>query len=139
MRKILTLTLTFILIYQGVSGQGTKTEDTLNIRILNKGKHYIKEYTLTIDSKNYTYKDIWKNKYSDYQQLLYIWTSNRTKTIVIIKMLGYDKWMNTEQIPNDYIGETKLTTGYYTIEIRTRKKKDNLEVEDVLIKDNHTN
>jgi len=109
MKKILTLTL--ILIYQGVRAQGTKIEDTLNIRILNKGKHYIKEYTLTIDGKNYTYKDIWKNKYSDYQQLPYIWTSNRTKTIVIIKMLGYDKWMNTEQIPIDYIGETKLTTG----------------------------
>jgi|GEM_PF-3409537 len=134
MRKILILTL--ILIYQGASGQGTKTEDTLKIRILNKGKHYIKEYTLTIGDKNYTYKDIWKNKYSDYQQLPYIWTLNRTKTIVIIKMLGYDKWMNTEQTPIDYIGEKKITTGSYTIEIRTRKKKDNLEVEDILIKDN---
>ena len=125
--------------HQGVSGHETKTDDTLHVRILNKGKYYLKEYTLTIDGKNYTYKDIWKNKYSDYQRLPYIWPSNRAKTIVIVKKLGYDKWMNTEQIPIDHVGETKLTTGSYTIEIRTRKKKDQLEFDDILIQDNKTN
>lgn len=137
MRKILILTL--ILIYQGVKGQESITYDSLNIRILNKGKHYVKEYTLTIDGNNYTYKDIWKNKYSEYQRLPYIWPSNRSKTTVIIKLLGYDKWSTTVKMPIDHVGEKKLLKGHYTIEIGTRRKKGRLEVYELLIEEIETN
>jgi hypothetical protein len=137
MKGILTLTL--IVINHVVSAQTIKTTDSLNIRVLNKGKFYLKEYTLTINGRDYRYEDIWKNKYSDYKQLPFIWPSNRAKTVVIVKRLGYDKWMNVEHMPIDHVGENKLTSGSYTIEIRTRRNKENLEVEEKLTQDNKVN
>lgn len=138
MRKILTLT--FILFYQIAIGQEIQMADSISVRILNKGKHYIKEYTLTIDRNDYQYFDISKKKNSKYQRLPYIWPSNKNKITVIVKqMFKYDKWITVGTLPIDHVGEEKLTSGFYTIEIRTRRNKDNLEVDQILARENEIN
>ncbi|MDZ7605144.1 MAG: hypothetical protein U5K79_06055 [Cyclobacteriaceae bacterium] len=138
MRKILILT--FILYYQIAIGQDIQMADSIRVRILNRGKHYIKEYILTIDGNDYQYADIGKKKTFKYQRLPYIWPSNRSKTTVIIKqMFNYDKWITVGKLPIDHVGEEKLTSGFYTIEIRTKRNKDNLDVEEKLTEKNEIN
>jgi len=138
MRKILTLT--FIFFYQIAIGQDIQRADSIRVRILNKGKHYIKAYALTINGNDYQYTDIGKKKNSEYQRLPYIWPSNQSKTTVIVKqMFNYDKWITVGKLPIDHVGEEKLTSGFYTIEIRTRRNMDNLDVEEILTKENEIN
>lgn len=135
MNKLLTLIPIFA--YQLAFGQDRETTDSVDVRILNKGRHYIKEYVLTIAGKEYTFTDIWKNKYSEYQRLPYLWPSNRSKTTVIIKQVfRYDKWITSGKWPIDHIGEKKLTNGAYTIEIQTQRSKSNLNVGEILTRDN---
>jgi hypothetical protein len=132
----ITISILFVLISQTINGQALSNSDSVEVRILNKGKYYIKEHTISIAGKKYTYSDIWKNKYSDYKRLPYIWQANNTKTVVIIKqIIRYDKWMNVSMIPFDHNNSKPMIKGRYTIEIRAKRKKDMLEVEETLVED----
>ena len=46
--------------------------DSVNVRIFNDGKYYIKEAKLKIGGNEYIIKDVWKNKYSDFIKVPYI-------------------------------------------------------------------
>ena len=87
-------------------GQEQLHSDSVKVRILNKGKHYIKEHIITVNNVKYAFEDIWKNKYSDYQKLPFIWPNNLTRTQVIEKkMIKYDQWHEAISWPFDHIGE----------------------------------
>jgi len=111
-------------------GQKQPNVDSVQVRILNKGKHYIKEHTITLNGAKYQFYDIWPNKYSEYLRLPYLWPNNRTKTTIIDKkMFKYDEWLTTELWPIDHVGERKYENGKLTIEIRTKVKSGQLEIE----------
>lgn len=134
-KSLLILLLLTLVPIQGFS-QNKTSYDSLDIRIYNKGKHYLKEYTITINGHNYTFKDVWKYKQSSYIKAPYLWTNNQTKTTVVIKrIVKYDEWMTVLQFPIDNISEHKFIKGKYTIEITTKKKKGNLEVKENIKKE----
>ena len=111
-------------------GQEQPNTDSVEVRILNRGKYYIKEHTITLNGTKYQFSDIWPNKYSNFQKLPYIWPNNRTKTTVIVKkMFKYDQWLTTELMPIDHVGERKYENGKLTIELRTKVKSGQLEIE----------
>lgn len=110
--------------------------DSVLVRIFNDGKFYIKEYVLTVNDLDYTFSDIWKNKYSEYKKIPYIWPLNESKTTVIMKrIIKYDEWMTTLKLPIDHVGEKKITTGKYTIEVKTSRKSAQLHVEENIQKE----
>ncbi|WP_152000943.1 MULTISPECIES: hypothetical protein [unclassified Imperialibacter] len=112
-------------------GQQQTTYDSVDVRIFNNGKHYIKEYIVTVNGKDFTFNDIWKNKYSEYQKLPYLWANNQSKTTVIVKkMIKYDLWLTTLNWPIDHAAEKKHMHGKLTIDVTTRQKADQLEVEE---------
>ncbi|MEQ9166506.1 MAG: hypothetical protein RLO12_09630 [Fulvivirga sp.] len=132
----LLLTLTLVLITITLRGQDIQVKDSINVRILNKGRYYIKTHIITVEGEDYQFSDIWKRKHSEYQQIPYLWPSNKSETTVIIKrMIKYDIWLKTVIWPIDHVGESKLVSGNYRIEVRTKKKGNHLEVETELIKE----
>ena len=135
MKNLITIILIFVssLIYS----QNNLATDSVNLRIFNDGKFYIKEFKITISGNEYVFKDIWKKKYSDFIKVPYIWPSNKTETTVVVKrMIKYDEWYNTLMFPVDHVGEKKIETGFYTLELETRLKNKNLTVELNLMKMN---
>jgi hypothetical protein len=134
MKLLLPLILT--LISFNLRSQDIQETDSVDVRILNKGKYYLKKYVLSVDGHEFLFSDIWKGKYSDYQKVPYLWPSNKSETTVIIKrMIKYDIWLTTILWPIDHVGEKKIFDGKYRIEVRTKKKGDHLEVETELIKE----
>jgi hypothetical protein len=118
------------------SAQPDAARDSIEVRVLNKGRHYLKKHVITIDKKDYVFADIWKGKYSAYKKIPYIWSINNSLTTVIVnRMIKYDSWLTVGHMPIDYIGERKYTAGKYRIEIRTKRKKGQLEVEQEIIKE----
>ena len=117
-------------------GQQVTEYDSVEVRILNKGKHYIKNYVVSLNGTDYSFHDIWRNKYSDYQKLPYLWPNNKTETQVIVKkMIQYDQWLKTINWPIDHVGESKYLNGKLTIEVKTKVKSGQLEVENIVIKE----
>jgi len=125
-----------LLISLSAFGQEQLDSDSVEVRILNKGKHYIKEHTITLKGMNYKFSDIWPNKNSEYQKLPFLWPNNRTKTTIIDKKLfKYDEWLTTELWPVDHLGEQKYRGGKLTIEIRTKVKSGQLEIVQIVKKE----
>ncbi|GAA3588031.1 hypothetical protein GCM10022396_01510 [Flavivirga amylovorans] len=52
--------------------QNNVETDSVNLRIFNNGKYYIKEAKLEIGRNEYVIKDVWKNKYSEFIKVPYI-------------------------------------------------------------------
>ena len=44
-------------------------------------------------------------------------------------MFKYDQWLTTELMPIDHVGERKYENGKLTIELRTKVKSGQLEIE----------
>ena len=108
--------------------------DSVNLRIFNDGKYYIKEAKLKIGGNEYIIKDVWKNKYSDFIKVPYIWRNNGIEVTVIVKrMFKYDEWFTAIVLPIDHVGEKKIENGNYTLELNTRLKKKMLKIEQNLI------
>lgn len=117
-------------------GQEKPNSDSVDVRILNKGKYYIKEHTITLNGTKYQFSDIWPKKYSEYQKLPYLWPNNKTKTTIIDKkMFKYDEWLTTEHWPIDHVGEQKFLNGKLTIELRTKVKSGQMEIEQTVTKE----
>ena len=103
--------------------------DSIEVRILNQGKHDLKEYVVTIDGHDYIFEKIKKGAFSDYKNMPYLWTTNKTKTTVVVKkLIRPDEWTSITMTPIDYVGEEKLVKGKYLIELLTKKKGNQLEV-----------
>jgi len=135
---ILRSSLILILIIFSLSGfsQVINQTDSIDVRVFNQSKHYLKLYSIRIDGKDYIFSDIRTKKYSDYQKLPYLWPSNSSKTIVIIKKyFDYDQWMTLLSTPIDHVGERIINKGKYTIFVNARKKKDNLIVDEIVKKE----
>ena len=109
--------------------------DSLKVRIYNNGKYFIKELKIKIGGKEYKFDHIRKNKYSEFKTLPYIWNKRNSleTTVIIKKMFKFDEWWTAKEFPIDHIGETKIESGFYTLEIKTRKRKKDLKVERKLI------
>jgi hypothetical protein len=118
------------------SGQKIQHFDSVEVRVLNKGKHYIKEHIITLGKVDYKFSDIRRNHYSEYQKLPYLWSNNLAKTTIIAKkMFKYDQWLTSLLWPIDHVGEEKYLTGKMTIELRTKVKSGQLKVEQVVVKE----
>jgi hypothetical protein len=114
--------------------------DSVEVRIYNLGKHYLKKYVITIAGRDYTFTDIWKKKYSEYQKLPYLWSLNKSEaTVIINRMIKYDRWMTSRSIPIDYIGEQKYLHGKYCIEVKCKRKGDRLIITETVIKESNSN
>ena len=112
-------------------GQSNVT-DSVAVRVYNKGKFYIKKYTITIGGKKYTFSDIWKHKYSPYQKLPYLWPQNQIEVTTVRKrFMQYDEWNSLIMMPIDQIGE-KIATGQITIIVSSKRKAKSLVIESVL-------
>ncbi|WP_298507180.1 hypothetical protein [uncultured Maribacter sp.] len=116
--------------------QTKRATDSLKLRVFNNGKYLIKELKINIEGKEYAFKDILKNKYSESIKLPYIWNygNSLTTTVIIKKMFAYDWWVTSEEMPIDHIGDKKIENGEYTLSVKTRMKKKQLDVERELIK-----
>ena len=130
-------TIGFVLVFTSLIAVGQTAEtDSIDVRVFNKGKYHLKEYVLTVDGKDYNFFDLSKNQYSSYKRLPYIWTSNKSKTTVIVKkIIKYDIWMTKSTYPIDHIGEKKLNKGSYTIELETKNRKEDLHLKENIVKD----
>ena len=135
MKKLLVV-ITILASVVGFS-QTEKANDSLKLRVFNNGKYLIKELKINIEGKEYVFKDILKNKYSESIKLPYIWnySNSLTTTIIIKKMFAYDWWVTSEEMPIDHIGDKKIESGKYTLSLKTRMKKKQLNVERNLLKE----
>jgi hypothetical protein len=114
--------------------QNNVETDSVNLRIFNDGKYYIKEAKLKLGGNEYIIKDVWKNKYSDFIKVPYIWINNGIEVTVIVKrMFKYDEWFTVIILPIDHVGEKKIESGNYTLKLKTRLKKKMLKIEQNLI------
>ena len=123
-----------ILVSGIIYSQNKIATDFVNLRIFNSGKYYIKEAKLKIGGNEYLIKDIWGKKYSDFIKVPYIWRNNDIEITVIVKrMFKYDEWYTARNLPIDHVGENKIESGKYTLELNTRLKKKKLKIEQSLI------
>ena len=114
--------------------QNNVETDSVSLRIFNNGKYYIKEAKLKIGGNEYILKDVWKNKYSDFIKVPYVWRNNGIEVTVIVKrMFKYDEWFTAIILPIDHVGEKKIESGNYTLELNTRLKKKMLKIEQNLL------
>jgi hypothetical protein len=134
--------LTYILLILSISiasfGQQDSSyqNDSIQVRVFNQGRHYIKSYSVTVNGHDYEFKDIWKKKYSDYVSMPYIWPNNKTEiTIIVKRFFKYDEWLSLIRFPIDHVGETKKTNGEYTIFISTKVRKGELNIDDYIVKE----
>ena len=119
----------FVIITAKATAQDAKAYDSIEVRVHNRGKHYLREFIVIVDGKEYKFEHIWKNKYSEYITIPYLWPSNKTKTTIIIKrVIKYDEWVTALSIPIDHIGEKKFIQGKYTIEVDPVKRGKDLKV-----------
>jgi hypothetical protein len=133
MKGILTVFALLALILT-CSAQQEMKYDSVDVRVLNKGNHYIKHFIISANGIEYTFDDIRRKKYSDYQKLPYLWTNNKTETEVIVKkVIRYDQWMKSMLWPVDHVGETKYLKGSFTVEVKTKVKSGQLEVDELAI------
>ena len=131
------LVLIFIFFSTFTFSQNEKDIDSLNLRIFNNGKYLIKELKVNVGGNEYIFKDVGRNSYSEYAKLPYIWNANNslTTTVIVKRMFRYDEWWTLKEYPIDHIGERKIEGGYCTLEIKTRLKKKELQVEQNLIQE----
>jgi hypothetical protein len=130
--KILTLILLIPVI---VHGQ-TNSPDSIDVRIYNAGLHYIKTYSVSVGNKDYLFKDIPKGEYSNSIKLPFIWSYNKTDLTVIVKqIIKYDKWITQLSMPIDHSGDTKYTSGRFTIIVTTKYKKGKLTLKEIIKKE----
>lgn len=114
--------------------QNNAKTDSVNFRIFNDGKYYIKEAKLKIGRNEYILKDVWKNKHSDIIKVPYIWRNNEIELTVIVKRIfKYDEWYTAIVLPIDHVGEKKIENGSYTLELKTQLKKKTLKIEQNLL------
>ncbi len=91
---------------------------------------------MELDKSKFTFNDIGKHEYSDYQYLPYIMTSNEIDITVIRKRLfHHDEWLRLIQIPIDHVGDKKITKGKLSLSVISKRKNKNLVVEYKLIND----
>jgi hypothetical protein len=92
----------------------------VNVRIKNTGKIPFSKFILINTDSNYVFEGLKPNQQSCYKNLPFIRTINKC-SIFFIKKNG--KSFTQSQTPIDYAGESKITTGDVTIEIKTTGKK----------------
>jgi hypothetical protein len=110
--------------------------DSVSVRIYNSGRFYLKKYVIVIEGKKYTFADVNKHQYSNYQKLPYLWTSENDIEVTTIRkrLMQYDDWEIVRMFSIDHIGDDKLSTGQITIAITTKRKANNILVESVIVK-----
>jgi hypothetical protein len=65
MKGILTVFALLALILT-CSAQQEMKYDSVDVRVLNKGNHYIKRFVISVNGMKYSFDDIRRKKYSDY-------------------------------------------------------------------------
>ena len=116
--QILTLLL---LIPLSIHGQSSP--DSLDVRVFNAGKYYIKTYSISVGNKEFSFKNISKGEFSNSIKLPSIWSDNKTKAAIIVKqVLRRDKLITETSYPIDHKGDAKYTNGRYRIIVTTNFK-----------------
>ncbi|PTQ95830.1 hypothetical protein C8P68_105340 [Mucilaginibacter yixingensis] len=121
------LILFLVVLFSGRTYALADADDSVTVRVYNASRHYIKKYTISIDTKEYTFTDIEKHNHSDYRKVPYLWPFNTADATIIRKrFLQSDTRMQLIQMAIDHVGEQKITHGAYTIIINTKFKKGKL-------------
>jgi hypothetical protein len=120
--KILTLVLLITFVAHGQSSL-----DSVYVCIYNAGQYNIKTYSISVDNKEFIFKDIPKGECSNSIKLPFIWSYNRTEAAVIVKQVfRREKLITKELRPLDHEGDIKYTSGRYRIMVSTNFKYGNL-------------
>jgi len=110
---------------------GQSSTDSIDVRVYNAGQYYIKSFSISVDNKEFLFKEIPKEEYSNSIKLPYIWSYNRTEATVIIKhAFRHDKMITQSLQPVDHVGDTKYTSGRFSIIVSTNFKDGKLWVND---------
>ncbi len=104
-------------------GQESSSVDSVEVRVHNNGKYKLVKYVVTVEGKGYVFPALDEGEYSPYQRLPYLYSCNKSKTTLLIKKFFARQYQLTIlSIPVDNVGEEKITSGRYVIEILTRKQ-----------------
>lgn len=124
-----------ILILSTLIGTAQSTNDSVEVRIHNMGKHNIQNITITVNGKYYTYTDIKKINFSDYQKMPYIWSTGNSLEITLERkrFLRRKDIVTIKQFPIDHIGDHKFTNGKYVMEITTKICKKDSQIKQEVI------
>nr|WP_321408889.1 hypothetical protein [uncultured Carboxylicivirga sp.] len=134
MKKLIFAILLLISTY--IYSQNENGTNSLELRVFNDGKYYIKELKINIDENEYVFNDIQRKKYSAFINLPYILKyGNHLTTKTIVKKIGDDVWLTIKESPIDHIGEQKIEKGLYTLKIKTKTIKKQLEIKKKLVEE----
>ena len=90
--------------------------DSVDLRIYNNSKYYIKKYIITINKVEYPFFNIASKTYSKTDRLPYIYDSNMSElTILRKKILGRSHVVRELEWPVDNIGDKKIKSGKTTL------------------------
>ena len=108
MKNILPVLILFILI---LLLSGCKKADTeVFLRVQNDNPDLFEEVIVNTSGGEHNYGDIEANSYSDYHSFEYAYNY----AYIQLKIDGKEFFL----IPNDYVGEAQLKSGYYTYILR---------------------
>jgi hypothetical protein len=136
MKFIILILVLFIPISLYSQTNSTTQFDSVDVRIFNGGKHYIKKLIITVNNNEYQFTDILKRKYSKYLKLPFLWSSNKTEVTIIVKrMFKYDEWMTMILMPIDHVGESQYKSGKFTVYAEPSLMKGEMEFDSYVIKE----
>ena len=116
-----------------ISYAQSKPIDSVSVRVFNRGKFYLKQYSIIIGDKKYIFEDVSKGKHSDYKKLPYVYSANWIEVQIVRKrFLQYDEWIKKLMIPIDHIGDKRMDSGTATITVSTKRKHRQLMIESTL-------
>jgi hypothetical protein len=111
----------------------SKPIDSVSVRVYNRGKFYLKQYSIIIDGTKYTFEDVPNGKYSAYKKVPYIYSANWIEVQIIRKrFLQYDEWIKKLMIPIDHVGDKRIDSGTATINVSTKRKHHQLVIESTI-------
>ena len=124
-----------ILILSSFSGIAQTINDSVEVRIYNIGKHNIQQITITTNGNDYTYSDIIKFKFSDYQKIPYIWSMGNQIEITLERkrFLRKKEIVTIKQFPIDHVGDNKYTNGKCVMTIKTKINQKDWQIKQEVI------
>lgn len=110
------------------SQETDSTDSLLFISVKNVGCLDIEKVNFKIEDSTYTFENIKIGETSAAQIMRYVWTNNHIAVwISPPKPLFYNNKIGLQSAfiksPIDFIGESKLTNGQYTVTLKVCKKK----------------
>jgi hypothetical protein len=125
--------LLFIFIHLFLFNQPAKIADSVNLRVYNNSKFFVKNYMIKINNVNYSFISIDPHSYSQYRRLPDVLSFNFVDmTAQIKRFLKHAYTIRTITEPIDNIGDKRIATGRAVLVLNIYMHHRNLEVEDSL-------